>query len=320
MNYPWLERPWNEFAARLEQGRLPHALLVSGPEGIGKAGLVNAMMEGLLCEEPGAEACGRCRSCRLLTGGAHPDRFVVKPEEGKRIITVEAVRGLISQMVLTTTISPRKVALIAPAEAMNVNAANALLKTLEEPLGQAVLLLLSHDPSRLPATIRSRCQLVAAHAPSTPQAVDWLVSTQGIDPASAELALEATAGSPLRAGRLAASEDLDRYRQLQQQLEALVGKPSRVSALSAELVGLESRDLLWTWLSLAARKALEGALGARADAWPETPYTLPPARLAQLQRLADRGRKLLSTSVRQDLLLQEWLIEWARLPAREPTR
>jgi DNA polymerase-3 subunit delta' len=277
-------------------------------------------MEGLLCEEPGAEACGRCRSCRLLTGGAHPDRFVVQPEEGKRIITVEAVRGLISQMMLTTTISPRKVALIAPAEAMNVNAANALLKTLEEPLGQAVLLLLSHDPSRLPATIRSRCQLVAAHAPSTPQAVDWLVSTQGVDPASAELALEATAGSPLRAGRLAASEDLDRYRQLQQQLEALVGKPSRVSALSAELVGLESRDLLWTWLSLAARKALEGALGARADAWPETPYTLPPARLAQLQRLADRGRKLLSTSVRQDLLLQEWLIEWARLPAREPTR
>jgi DNA polymerase-3 subunit delta' len=325
MKLPWLERPWNEFAARLEQDRLPHALLVSGPEGIGKAGLVQAMMEGLLCEGPAAEACGQCRSCRLLAGGAHPDRFVVVPEEGKRIIRVEAVRNLIEQMMLTTTISPRKVALINPAEAMNVNAANALLKTLEEPLGQAVLILLSHDPSRLPATIRSRCQLVAVHAPSTSQAVDWLVSSQGIDAASAELALEATAGSPLRAAALAGSEDLDRYRRLQQELEALVGKPSRASALGADLAGLEARDLLWTWLSLAARKALEGALGATGGAtgstpWPDTPYSLPPARIAELQRLADRGRKLLSTSVRQDLLLQEWLIEWARLPAREPTR
>ena len=321
MNHPWLERPWNEFAARLEQDRLPHALLVSGPEGIGKASLVEAMLQGLLCEESTAEACGRCRSCRLLAGGAHPDRFVVVPEEDKRIIKVEAVRALIEQMMLTTTISPRKVALIAPAEAMNVNAANALLKTLEEPLGQAVLILLSHDPSRLPATIRSRCQLVAVHAPATAQAVDWLVTSQGLDPASAALALEATAGSPLRAAALAGSEDLERYRQLQRALEALVGKPSRVSTLCAELAGLEARDLLWTWLSLAARKALEGALGANGSAvWPDTPYTLPPARLAELQRLADRGRQLLSTSVRQDLLLQEWLIEWARLPAREPTR
>jgi DNA polymerase-3 subunit delta' len=325
MKYPWLERPWNEFAARLEQDRLPHALLVSGPEGVGKTTLVETMMKGLLCEEAAAEACGRCRSCRLLAGGAHPDRFTVVPEEGKRIITVEAVRALIAQMMLTTTISPRKVAVIAPAEAMNVNAANALLKTLEEPLGQAVLILLSHDSSRLPATIRSRCQLVAVHAPATPQAVDWLVTSQNLDPASAELALEATAGSPLRAAALAGSEDLERYRQLQRELEAIVGKPSRVSAMCAELEGFAARDLLWTWLSLAARKALEGALGAPDGSsgtapWPDTPYTLPPARLAELQRQADRGRMLLSTSVRQDLLLQEWLIEWARLPARESTR
>ena len=277
-------------------------------------------MAGLLCEDSAAEACGTCRSCRLLASGAHPDRFAVIPAEDKRIITVEAVRILIAQMTLTTTISPRKVALVAPAEAMNVNAANALLKTLEEPLGQAVIILLSHDPSRLPATIRSRCQLVAVHAPATTQAVDWLVSSQGIDPDSAALALEASAGSPLRAAALAGSGDLERFRQLQQELEALVGKPSRVSALSTDLAGIEARDLLWTWLSLASRKALEGALGASATPWPDTPYTLPPARLAELQRLADRGRKLLATSVRQDLLLQEWLIEWARLPAREPTR
>ncbi|MEE4173989.1 MAG: DNA polymerase III subunit delta' [Xanthomonadales bacterium] len=324
MRYPWLERPWDEFAARLEQDRLPHALLVSGPGGTGKSSLVADMMSGLLClqtgEGGGAEACGTCRSCRLLASGAHPDRFVVEPEEGKRLITVKMVRGLIGQMMLTTTISPRKVALIAPAEAMNASAANALLKTLEEPLGQAVIILLSHDPSRLPATIRSRCQLVAVHAPEPKAAVNWLVESSELDPDSAALALEATAGSPLRAAALAGTEELERYRQLLGQLETLVGKPSQVSALAAALVGLEDRDLLWTWLSLAARKALEGALVAGAVAWPDTPYTLPPARLADLQRRADRSRKLLSTTVRQDLLIQEWLIEWARLPAREPTR
>jgi DNA polymerase-3 subunit delta' len=320
MIYPWLERPWNEFAARLEQGTLPHALLVCGPEGVGKARLVDAMMDGLLCEGPAAEACGSCRSCRLRAGGAHPDRFLVVPEEGKRIVTVEAVRNLIAQMTLTTTISPRKVALIAPAEAMNANAANALLKTLEEPLGEAIIILLSHDPSRLPATIRSRCQLVSVNLPATDQAIDWLVAAHELDPDSAALALEATAGSPLRALALAGSEDLERYRRLQQELEALVGKPSQVSALCADLAGLADRDLLWTWLSLAARKALESALGSGTAAWPDTPYSLPPVRLAELQSQADRSRKLLSTSVRQDLLLQEWLIEWARLPAKEPTR
>ena len=155
---PWLEDPWNRFAGGLEQDRLPHAVLLTGPEGIGKGQLAMAMVEGLLCLERAPEACGECRSCRLLAGGAHPDRFTVTFPEGKRQITVEQIRGLLDRLALTTTISPRKVALIHPAEGMNVNAANALLKNLEEPPGETVLILLSHDPSRLPVTVRSRSQ------------------------------------------------------------------------------------------------------------------------------------------------------------------
>ncbi len=339
MMLPWLEDPWNRFAARLEQDRLPHALLVTGPAGTGKGQLAEAMINGLLCLEGGPEACGQCRSCKLLAGGAHPDRFRVEPEEGKTQITVDAVRELLSRLVLTTTISPRKVALITPAEAMNRNAANALLKTLEEPAGETVMVLVSHDPSRLPVTVRSRCQDLSVAAPDRGTAVEWLKG-QGVSMDDAQLALEATGGSPLRSRELAGSEALDRYRSLQDELEQLVGKPSRAAVLATDLQGLDG-PLAWTWLSLAAAKALVSSLGSATPAtttgqatggsaagangaggapWPVTDYALPSGKIAALQAKADRYRALLGSGLRQDLLLREWLIEWARLPAREPIR
>lgn len=319
MKLPWLEDPWNRFAARLEQARLPHALLVSGPPGTGKGELAVAMVNGLLCGEGGPEACGECRSCRLMSGGAHPDRFVVEPEEGKREIKVDAVRDLLSRLALTTTISPRKVALITPAEAMNRNAANALLKNLEEPPGDTVLVLVSDDPARLPVTIRSRCQDVIVNPPSRAVAVDWLTSVAGLEPAQAERAFEAASGSPLRARALAEEGLLERYERLRGELEALVGKPSRAGVLAMDLKELDG-VLAWNWLSQAAARALVGVLGAGSDAWPRTDYTLPRDKLAALQAKADRYRRLLSSTVRQDLLLKEWLLEWARLPAKEPIR
>lgn len=316
---PWLEDPWNDFAARLEQGRLPHALLLSGPAGTGKRQLAERMVAGLLCKRGGPEACGECRSCRLLDGGAHPDHFTVRPEPDKREITIDAIRGLNAGLVLTTTISPRKVALVEPAEAMNRNAANALLKTLEEPPGHAVMILVADDASRLPATILSRCQALLVHAPERNLAVGWLAAEAGLDEASARLALEATADSPLRARTLVEEELLDRYRALRDALEGLVGKPSRAAALAQSLQDLDGTHT-WTWLSLAASGALASVLGATDAAWPETDHDLPVDRLATLQLRADRNRGFLASTVRQDLLLKEWLLEWARLPARQPIR
>jgi len=319
MIHPWLEDPWNRFAARLEQDRLPHALLVSGPPGTGKGALAEAMAAGLLCLEDQAEPCGQCRSCKLLTGGAHPDRFFVTPEEDKREIAVAQIRALLGRLALTTTISPRKVALLTPAEAMNRHAANALLKNLEEPPGDTVLILVSHDPTRLPVTIRSRCQAVTVRPPDRTMAVEWLQGAAGLDQAAAALALEAAGDSPLGAAALAEGGQLERFRELRTVLGALVGKPSRAGAVATELQDLDNA-LAWTWLSLAAARALRGVLGTAATPWPETEYDLPAAKLAALQAKADRYRALLASPVRQDLLLKEWLLEWARLPAKEPIR
>ncbi len=316
---PWLEDPWNDFAARLEQGRMPHALLVTGAAGTGKGELAQAMLRGLLCEGDSAEACGECRSCKLLAGGAHPDRFILTPEEGKSLIPVDHVRELIGRLMLTTTISQRKVALLTPAEAMNNAAANALLKTLEEPPGDTVLVLVSHDPSRLPATIRSRCQVLAVNLPTPEAAVTWLREGAGLDEDAARRALEATAGRPLMAAALAGEGGLERYSELRRSLAAIIGKPSQAAGLAAELQDIDP-TMLWSWLSTAAGRAMASVLGGTAETWPVTDYTLPPDRLARLQLRADENRRLMGTPVRKDLLLQEWLIEWARLPAREPIR
>jgi DNA polymerase-3 subunit delta' len=110
----------------------------------------------------------------LLKAGSHPDNFVLEPEEADKPIKVDQVRELVAFVVQTAQLGGRKVVLIEPVEAMNVNASNALLKSLEEPSGDTVLLLVSHQPSRLLPTIKSRCQQVACPQPSLAQSQAWL--------------------------------------------------------------------------------------------------------------------------------------------------
>ena len=155
--------------------------------------------------------------------------------------------------------------------------------------------------------------------PSRAVALDWLQTAAGLDQDRAEQALGATGDSPLLARELAESELLARYSALETELEALVGKPSRSVLLAAELQDLDAR-VLWTWLSRFTARALTGVLARTPQPWPESPYALPAGKLAALQGKADRYARLSETPVRGDLLLREWLLEWARLPAREPIR
>ena len=107
MIYPWLTEYWGLFQDQLAKDRLSHALMLVGPSGIGKLDLATAMVANLLCSEPVATgACGVCKSCKLLEGGAHPDRFELHPEEDSEIIKVDQVRALISSLNLTTSIYP----------------------------------------------------------------------------------------------------------------------------------------------------------------------------------------------------------------------
>jgi DNA polymerase-3 subunit delta' len=163
-----------------------------------------------LCEEPQADgsACGRCPGCGYVAAGVHPDLRTIEPierdEEGNATavdaIVVERIRELIEFSQLSTHRQRAKVAVTVPAERMNPPAANALLKTLEEPPPDTYLILVSHLPGRLPATIVSRCQLIAAPEPDPAAATSWLTA-QGVD--DARLLLAQAGGAPLFAVTLA---------------------------------------------------------------------------------------------------------------------
>lgn len=143
--YPWQQALWSQLGGRAQHA---HAYLLYGPAGIGKRALAEHWAAQLLCQRPAAAgACGECKACQLLAAGTHPDYFVLEPEEAEKPIRVDQVRDLVGFVVQTAQLGGRKVVLLEPAEAMNVNAANALLKSLEEPSGDTVLLLISHQPA-----------------------------------------------------------------------------------------------------------------------------------------------------------------------------
>lgn len=309
--YPWLQTAWKAFCDRLDAGRMAHALLLQGPAGVGKTALAEDMGRLLLCQSPGAEGgCGSCRSCELALSGAHPDWFRLRLRADKRQIIVEDVRDMIGFLGLTTTVSRRKLALVTYAEQMNRSSANALLKSLEEPPGDAVLILVSHDPSRLPVTIRSRCQSVVIGMPSAQAATEWLCARHGLDSAAAEQALAAAGGSPLRAAGFHQQGLVASYQELCRQLSALLKRPQEAGTLVEAWQEIDA-DVLWLWLSSLAAAAARGVWAKqRSDWWGDAP--VPHRRqLLRLQQRAEHNRQLAKTAVRGDLLLRDWLIEWS---------
>ncbi|MBK1674202.1 DNA polymerase III subunit delta' [Ectothiorhodospira shaposhnikovii] len=220
--YPWLEDAWRLLMARQASGRLPHGWLFTGPAGIGKRALARAFCQAIQCESPlehGA-ACGQCHGCRMWRAGAHPDLTELTISEDKTRISVEQVRELRDFMSLSSSHGPCRMAIVWPADAMTENAANSLLKTLEEPPGAALLILVSATPSRLPATIRSRCQQIKSGPPSRHQCVSWLagaIPDHSVEDLDGLLALGH--GAPLRALELAEQKALAQWRN---QLETLL--------------------------------------------------------------------------------------------------
>ncbi|QKT04838.1 DNA polymerase III subunit delta' [Ectothiorhodospiraceae bacterium 2226] len=193
---PWHGPAWDRLREAHAQQRLGHALLLTGAQGLGKGRFALRLAAGLLCRSPeDGEACGVCRSCELYAAGTHPDFRLIQPEE-KSVITVDQIRALTRALGLTAQLGGARVAVIQPAERMHAAAANALLKTLEEPTRGAYLVLVSDQASGLPATVRSRCQHIGFAAPPAEVARAWLAE-QGVGEPAALLA--ASGGAPLKA-------------------------------------------------------------------------------------------------------------------------
>ena len=197
--FPWHVAQWQRLADARREGRLPHAILLAGAAGLGKSRFAHRLASALVCPAADAsgDACGTCDACRQAAAGSHPDLLRVSPEEPGKAIRIAAVRELTAKSVLAAQQLGHRVIVIDPADAMNRAAANALLKTLEEPSSRTVLILVSSQPDRLPPTIRSRCQAVAFPPPSRAEAHAWLAGQGGGDDVDDLLAI--SGGAPLRA-------------------------------------------------------------------------------------------------------------------------
>ncbi len=185
------ERQKEVLERAVRQGRLAHAYLFAGPEGVGKRLMVLALVRTLFCVEE--RGCGECPPCRKVDHHNHPDLHILEPDGSS--IKIEQVRNIQRDLNLRPHEAKRKVCLIEAAELMTVGAANALLKTLEEPRGDTLLILLSSQPQRLLETIRSRCQPLCFARQPLELLRDALQSQLGVSDAEAHVLAALADGS-----------------------------------------------------------------------------------------------------------------------------
>ncbi len=206
MLYPWL----TAYLQQLPSNRLlwPQAVLLAGAADLGGLDLAQHWAHFLLCHHPYEHsACGQCQSCHWLQSGYHPDFFTLIKAEDEKVIKIDAIRELIARLSKTAHSQAAQVILISPADSLNTAAANALLKSLEEPKARVHFLLVATHHLSLPKTILSRCQTIVLRAP-TAQSLAWLktqFSEQTED--SLRLVLRLERGYPLAAARALAQND-----------------------------------------------------------------------------------------------------------------
>ena len=198
---PWHQSQWSGFVQARKDVWLPHALLLQGRAGLGKRRFGALLIQSLLCKrcEPSGLPCTACRGCRQVEAGSHPDLRELVVESGRMAIRVEQIRSLIEFLDLRSQYRGFKIALLAQADRLNVQAANALLKTLEEPAPDSLIVLITDAPVRLPATLRSRCQNVRFSTPDRRLAQAWLQEMAAVGQGVAAVALSEAGGSPLAA-------------------------------------------------------------------------------------------------------------------------
>jgi len=197
--YPWHETSWDKFTTARSQNHLPHALLLVGAEGTGKSDFAEKIATSLLCTSPiDGKACQNCQSCKTYHAKANPDFMKIELLEEKQQISVDQIRQLSEFINYTRSFQGYRVIIINPIERMNQNAANSLLKSLEEPADNTVIILVATSLGKILPTIKSRCQLLTLATPEKTQAISWL-KMQSPELVKAEALLDMANGQPLTA-------------------------------------------------------------------------------------------------------------------------
>lgn len=338
MAYPWHQANLEMLLTRRD--RLPHALLLRGPQGIGKLAYAEALAQALLCETPTSEGlgCGRCTACNWAGQGIHPDLRRLEPaslakpsdseqepertdadkkEKASSEITIKQVRALADFINLTSHQGGMKLVLIHPAETLNVNAANALLKSLEEPPPQTCFILVSHRWHQLLPTVKSRCHHIALPPPAAGAARVWL-KEQGVS--EPDLALAHAGGAPL----LAASYDEEYWQRREAFLKALAGRSMNAFALAEQLRDADPA-LVVGWLQKWAYDILRHKAGAAAAYNPDFAASIGAvaARVEALEaarflRRMVRLRRIVAHPLNARLFFEDLLLSYGAFAQGRP--
>jgi DNA polymerase-3 subunit delta' len=281
------ERPKAILKASILHDRVAHAYLFHGEDGIGKKQAAQLFAQAINCDTDygpsGPDACGSCRSCRQIESRTHPDFTLIEPdqEQANPQIKIEQVRELEEQIVYRPLIGRRKICLIDEADRLTQGAANALLKTLEEPTAHSLFLLITSRPAALPATVRSRCQSIRFVPPARTQVEAALITKREIPPADARflaIATQARIGQALQAGVTALRAQQDEFCRLvsSQSLRSVTTILTAAEALHKSERAPEALEWIERWV----RDLILVSSGADQD------FLLNLERLTELQELA----------------------------------
>ena len=321
--FPWQTSNWHNLTKSQQNKRLGHGLLFHGAAGIGKKAFAIEFAHWLMCEQPLVDkACGECKSCKLIQAESHPDLLTLYPEEEGKSIKVDQVRELIQKVSLTSHGLGYRVIIISPADALNINASNSLLKTLEEPPANTILILISDKPSKLMATIRSRTQMVRFDLPSEEQSLQWLNQQNVAQP---ELVLKLSAGAPLAAAAMAKDEGLQVRDKLFSNWQELA--TGNIDALESATMWTKDGfkilgNLPLNWVSSWLTDMIRARQGGQIESMANLDYAKTLQNLAGqvdlksmyglLDRLNDTIR-LSDTPANQLMLVEGLLLHWAGL-------
>ena len=322
MIYPWQQEQWQQLWQAKQENRLPHALLFAGIAGIGKTDFADYFARVLLCQhvKTSGFACDTCHSCRLMIGKSHPNILWIAPEKTGQAIKVDQIRAVTEFISQTSLQGEYRLVMIHPANDMNTNAANALLKTLEEPASGSIMILISDQAAHLPATILSRCQKIIFSRPSTASALAWMKEQSPEIAEQAELLLRLTNGAPLAARQLLATDLLTERQELLSALSQLSTKqldPIKLAANLPDLDTLQLLDFMLGWIM----DILRLQLGEDPQAIINVDYTTPLVTLAkstQVQTNAKfmahiqqlRGQITAGVNFNKQLMIESLLIRW----------
>ena len=316
--YPWLRPSFEQLVAGYQAGRGHHALLLQALPGMGGEALIYALCRYLMCRQPqGNKSCGQCHSCQLMQAGTHPDYYTLAPEKGKSALGIDAVRDVNEKLYERSRLGGAKVVWTGDAALLTDAAANALLKTLEEPPENTWFFLASQEPARLLATLRSRCRLHHLAPPSESYGLAWLEREVTMPQEALLSALRLSANAPAAALDLLQESHWASRQQLIQTLTSVLSSGDWLALLP--ILNHEQAAVRLHWLAsllLDAQKRQQGiTLVSNPDAWTlvnQLAQTLPAARLQAIARdvSACRDQLLNVVGVNRELLLTERLLRW----------